>query len=246
MLSHLKKLDWLLIGAVLALCAIGLLELWSIDVGASASGQASNFFVKQGIFLLVGLAAMFVLAFIDAQFYRNSSSFLVFLYFFSLLLLAAVVLLDRKIRGTAGWFRFGEIGFAPVELAKFMVILVLAKYFSRRHIEVYRVRHIIASGIYAGLPILLVLLQPDLGSALVLAAIWLGMVLLSGMKQRHLFIVLLGGVVISLLAWSFVLKPYQKERVLTFLNPAKDPLGYSYNLIQSKIAIGSGGLWGKG
>lgn len=246
MWSHLRKFDWLLIGAVLGLCAISLLEFWSIDVGARAYGQTSNLFVKQGVFLLAGLIVMFFLAFFDAQIYRNYSLFLVTLYFFSLVLLAAVLLFDYKIRGMAGWFRFGDFNFAPVELAKFTIILILAKYFSRRHIEVYRVRHIIISGLYAGLSILLVLLQPDLGSALILAAIWLGMVLLSGMKHRHLVIVLLTGVIISILAWSFAFKPYQKERILTFLNPAKDPLGYSYNLIQSKIAIGSGGLWGKG
>lgn len=246
MLNHLKKLDWLLIGSVLALCAISLLELWSIDKGALAAGRASDFFIRQGVFLFVGLGAMLFLAFIDAQIYRNYSLFLVLLYFVALVLLAMVILLGNKIRGTAGWFRFGDIGFAPVELAKFMVILVLAKYFSHRHVEVYRVRHIIVSGLYAGVPILLVLLQPDLGSAIVLAAVWLGMVLLSGMKRRHLLWVVLAGVLVSALAWTFVFKNYQKERILTFLNPTKDPLGYSYNLIQSKIAIGSGGMFGKG
>lgn len=246
MWSRFKKLDWVLIGSVLALCAISLLELWSVDKGALAAGRASDFFVRQGIFLAIGLLAMLFLALVDAQIYRNYSLFLVLLYFLSLVLLVLLVIFGQKIRGTAGWFRFGEFGFAPVELAKFAVILILAKYFSGRHVEVYRVRHIIISGLYAGLPIALVLLQPDLGSAIVLAAVWLGVVLLSGMKQRHLAWVLLAGVIISLLAWSFVFKTYQKERILTFLNPAKDPLGYSYNLIQSKIAIGSGGFWGKG
>ena len=246
MLQHLKKFDWLLIGSVLSLCVISLLELWSIDAGAKIAGQATGYSIKQWIFLAVGLTVMFFLAFIDAQIYRNSSSFLIILYSVSLVLLVAVLLFSHKIRGTAGWFNFGDINFAQVELAKFAVILILAKYFSRRHIEVYRVRHIVASGLYAGLPILLVLLEPDLGSALILMAIWLGMVLLSGMKQRHLFIVLIAGVFVSVLAWSFIFKPYQKARILTFLNPTKDPLGYSYNLIQSKIAIGSGQFWGKG
>lgn len=246
MWNHLKKLDWLLIGAAVGLCVISLLELWSIDAGSQITGQVSNYLTRQSIFLVAGLAAMFFLAFIDARIYRNSSSFLMSLYFLSLVLLVLVLFLSREVRGMTGWFRFGDFGFAPVELAKFTVILVLAKYFSRRHVEVYRIRHIIASGLYAGLPIALVLLQPDLGSAIVLAAIWLGVVLLSGMKQRHLAIVMIAGVLVSILAWSFVFKTYQKERILTFLNPAKDPLGYSYNLIQSKIAIGSGGFWGKG
>lgn len=195
---------------------------------------------------MFGLAALFLLAFIDVQIYRNYSLFILALYFLAIVLLVAVLSLGQKIRGVTGWFRFGDLNFAPVELAKFAVILILAKYFSHRHVEVYRVRHIVVSGFYAGLPILLVLVQPDLGSALVLMIIWLGMVLLSGMKQRHLAVVLLVGVMVSVLAWSFVFKAYQKERILTFLNPNKDPLGYSYNLIQSKIAIGSGGLWGKG
>ncbi len=246
MWSHLKKLDWLLIGSVLALCAISLLELWSIDKGALAAGRASDFFIRQGIFLALGLASLLFLAFIDAQIFRNYSFFLVIFYFISLALLVLVVLLGNKIRGMAGWFRFGDVGFAPVELAKFAAVLILAKYFSGRHVEVYRIRHIIISGLYAGLPIALVLLQPDLGSSLVLVAVWLGVILLSGMKKKHLAWVALAGVLISLFAWTFVFKTYQKERILTFLNPAKDPLGYSYNLIQSKIAIGSGQFWGKG
>lgn len=246
MFSHLRKLDWLLISSALALVAMSLLELWSIDAGWQASGQASDYFLKQGLFLLVGLAAMFFLAFLDAQLYRNYSLFLVAIYFVALVLLVLVLFLSHSIRGMTGWFRFGEVGFAPVELAKISLILILAKYFSHRHVEVYRVRHIVVSGVYAGLLIALVLLQPDLGSAIVLMAIWLGMILLSGMKRRHLIVVLLIGAVGAALAWGFVFKDYQKERILTFLNPAKDPLGYSYNLIQSKIAIGSGELLGKG
>ena len=235
-----------MIGAALVLCAIGLLELWSIDAGLLASGHQSIYFLKQGVFLAIGLGALLFLAFFNAQTYRNYSFFLVTIYFVALVLLVLVLIIAQNVRGMTGWFRFGEFGFAPVELAKFALILVLAKYFSQRHVEVYRTRHIIASAFYAGVPIALVLLQPDLGSAIVLAAIWLGMILLSGMKQRHLIVVLLIGVVVAGLAWTFVFKTYQKERILTFLNPAKDPLGYSYNLIQSKIAIGSGGILGKG
>lgn len=160
--------------------------------------------------------------------------------------LAAVLFFGRSIRGTVGWFKIGEISFAPVEMAKLIIILILAKYFSARHAEVYRARHIIVSAVYAFLPAGLVLLQPDLGSALILGAVWLGIVLLSGMKKRHLLIVAATTILILSAAWFSVLKNYQKERILTVLNPTKDPLGYSYNLNQSKIAIGSGGFWGKG
>lgn len=256
MFSHFKKFDWILISAVLILCLVSILELWSIDAGnqtqsltpegAAVGGQASNFFIKQVLFIGVGLVAMFLFSFLDCRIFRNYPSWLIVLYLILLVVLAAVLFFGRRIHGTIGWFKISGLSFAPVELAKLIIILILAKYFSARHAEVYRARHIIASGIYAFLPTGLVLLQPDLGSALVLAAIWLGIVLLSGMKKRHLLIVVLAAILIFLTAWFSVLKNYQKERILTILNPAKDPLGYSYNLIQSKIAIGSGGLWGKG
>ena len=173
MLQHLKKFDWLLIGSVLSLCVISLLELWSIDAGAQIAGQATGYSIKQWIFLAVGLTVMFFLAFIDAQIYRNSSSFLIILYSISLVLLVAVLLFSHKIRGTAGWFNFGDINFAPVELAKFAVILILAKYFSRRHVEIRNIKHIFISGFYALVPFILVLLQPDFGSAMIIFFIWL-------------------------------------------------------------------------
>lgn len=240
----IKKSDWVLTVTVLVLCSIGLLELWGLSLNASK--ESGTFFIKQLIFVGVGIVAMLILGMADARIYKNNSLFLVTIYFISLAALIAVLILGSKIRGMTGWFRIGELGFAPVELAKIILILILAKYFSARHVEVYRARHIIISALYMAIPAVLVLRQPDLGSALILVSIWLGTVLLSGMKQRHLLIVLFLGFLVASLAWSFALKPYQKERMLTFLNPSKDPLGYSYNLIQSKIAVGSGGLWGKG
>ncbi|MBU1102711.1 rod shape-determining protein RodA [Patescibacteria group bacterium] len=238
----IKKLDWILIAAAMAMCAIGSLTLFGIDAG----GQAGSFFNKQILFVAIGAAVMFGLSFFDYRIFKNYTFIPVILYVILLILLVLVLILGKEIRGSVGWFRLGEINFEPVELAKIIIILVLAKYFSGRHVEVYRVRHIIASLVYVGLPLGLVLLQPDLGSSLILIAIWLGIVILSGIKPRHLMVVLLSGIIISSLAWAFALKPYQQERILSFLNPSKDPLGHSYNLIQSKIAIGSGGLWGKG
>lgn len=239
---YLKKLDWLLIISVLILCAISSLTLFSQDAGI----QTSNFFVKQILFIFLGLVVMIVLSFLDCRIFRNYSSVLIALYAILLALLGLVLVFGHKIRGTVGWFSFGEFNFEPVELAKIVVILILAKYFSGRHVEVYRMRHVIASGVYMALPLVLVLMQPDLGSAFILIAVWLGITVMSGMKFRHLLIVLIIGAIGASLAWGFAFKPYQKERILTFLNPAKDPLGYSYNLNQSKIAIGSGGFLGKG
>jgi len=239
---HLKKLDWILISSILLLCAIGSLVLFGIDAGEGTG----NFFPRQILFIAMGLTAMLGLSFFDFRILKNNSVILIILYAFAFISLVAVLIFGVKIRGTFAWFRFGSFNFEPVEFAKIVLILILAKYFSSRHVEMYRIRHIVISVFWAGIPLILVLLQPDLGSALILVSIWLGVVILSGIKPRHLFIVLVSGILLSLMSWFFVLKPYQHQRILTYLNVAKDPLGYSYNSIQSKIAIGSGGFWGKG
>ncbi len=239
---HLKKLDWGLVGAVLVLCAIGLLTLYSINYGK----PDIFFFEKQVFFVILGLALMFFLSFFDFTVFRIFPLFLVAIYLFGLALLVGVLVFGQPIRGTMSWFRIGNLGLEPVELVKVVVILILAKYFSMRHIEMYRARHIIASGFYVFLPAALILLQPDLGSAIILGAVWIGLVILAGIRLRHLVVVLIGVAILFSLAWFGALKPYQKERVLTFLNPQRDPFGSSYNLIQSKIAIGSGGIFGRG
>lgn len=239
--SALKKLDWGLIIPVFFLSCIGLLALYSL-------GYENSFFYfkKQLFFVFFGLLAMVGLSFFDYRIFRNYPSFLIALYVSSLFLLLLVLIFGQKIRGTAGWISFRGLNFAPVEMAKLTIILLLAKYFSLRHIEMYRIRHLVVSFVYVGLPIFLVLLQPDLGSAFILLMIWLGMIIIAGVKLRHLVVILLIAAVCFGMMWATFLKDYQKKRVLTFFNPQKDPLGQSYNLRQSIIAIGSGGLWGRG
>jgi len=127
-----------------------------------------------------------------------------------------------------------------------LVILILSKYFSRRHVDIAHVKHIFISGFYAALPAFLIFLQPDFGSAIVFGVIWLGMVMISGISKKHLLYILLILILIFAISWLLVLKPYQKTRILTFLNPASDPRGAGYNALQSMIATGSGQLWGKG
>jgi rod shape determining protein RodA len=151
-----------------------------------------------------------------------------------------------RIRGAISWFRVGPFNFEPVELVKLIMILILAQYFSLRHIELYRIRHIIVSGIYIAIPTALIFFQPDLGSAMVLVFLWLGIVLIAGIKLRHLIILFLIGIIIFGIAWLGLLKPYQKERLLSFINPYLDPLGSGYHRIQSVIAIGAGKLLGRG
>jgi rod shape determining protein RodA len=125
-------------------------------------------------------------------------------------------------------------------------VLILAKYFSRRHVEIRDIKHIFISGIYALIPIILVLLQPDFGSAMVLFLIWFGMVLVSGISKKHLFTVFMAGALLFGILWMFVFAPYQQARILNFLNPLSDSHGSGYNASQSTIAVGSGQLTGKG
>ena len=242
MLTRLKKFDWVLAGAVLVLCAVSLLVLYGIDQGT----KETNYFGRQISNLFIGLAVMFFLGFLDFRIFKNYSLILSFLYIALVAILVAVLFWGTKIRGTAGWFDLGFINFEPVELAKIVILLLLAKYFSGRHVEVYRPRHLVISALYVFIPIFLVLLQPDLGSVLILASIWLAIVLLSEIKKRHLLILLFGGVLVFAAAWLFFLAPYQKARILSVFDAARDPLGSSYNLIQSKIAVGSGNFWGRG
>ena len=115
-----------------------------------------------------------------------------------------------------------------------------------RHVEMYRFRHIVVSGLYVAVPATLVLFQPELGSLLVMVSIWLGIMLVAGIRARHLIVLTLLGVLLLSFAWIFALEDYQKGRVLTFFNPQRDPYGQGYNVTQSLIAVGSGGIFGQG
>lgn len=223
------------------LCGIGLLSLSS-----AAYGPDAKYFYKQLIFVIAGFVLMIGFAILDYRVFRNHPIFLLFLYIVSVLLLAAVLVFGKQVRGATSWFRFGPLNFEPVELAKLIIILILAEYFSLRHIELYRIRHIIISGLYMLVPVGLVFFQPDLGSAMVLVFLWLGVMIVAGIKLRQLLILFLIGAVIFAVAWFVILKPYQKDRVISFIDPYLDPLGSGYHRIQSVIAVGSGHIFGRG
>ena len=243
MFQILKKLDWILIGSIILLLIIGLL---SIASASQARTGGFTVFKKQLAFAIFGLFLTGLFCFIDYRFLRNYPAIILSLYAFSLLLLTALLFVGAKIRGSTSWFQFGILGFEPVEITKFILIALLAKYFSSRHIDFGLFRHIIISGFYVAIPLALILLQPDLGSAVLIIIIWIGIMLVSGIRVRHLLILFL---IFSLLcgtAWQFFLKDYQRARILTFFEPQRDPFGYGYNALQSIIAIGSGKFWGKG
>ncbi len=238
-LLHLAKLDWILLGAVILLFLFGLLTLYA------SPDERTNFY-KQATFGVLALIAIITVSFLDWRIFRDQPVILIGLYILGVALLGVVLLVGYQIRGVASWLSLGTIGIQPAEFIKVVAILVLAKYFSTRHIELYRLRHLLISGLYVLLPTVLIVLQPDLGSAVILVLIWLGLVLLSGIKARGIFIIALVGIIAAAFLWTVALEDYQKERITSFLNPGRDPLGSSYQTHQAIIALGSGGLMGKG
>jgi rod shape determining protein RodA len=233
-----SNIDWVLFFATLPLLGAGLVTMDSF-VGEN------YFFGKQIIWIVVSLTAFFGLSLFDFRFLKRTGV-LVTLFIVSVFLLLALLGLAQVVKGAKSWLDFGAFSFQPSDPIKILVILILAKYFSRRHVEIAHVRHIFVSGFYAFVPFVLVLLQPDFGSAIIIGAIWLGMVLVSGISKKHLLGVLLLGSVSFGGLWLFAFEDYQKQRIMTFLNPLSDIQGAGYNAYQSTIAVGSGQLLGKG
>ena len=239
---YLRKLDWVIIATSLLLVAFGLLSVYSSSLGR---GDFFNF-QKQLVFVGIGLVLMFLFSQLDYRIFKNDPYLILILYILSCLALAGLFFFASEIRGVKGWYKIGPISLDPIEFSKVILIILLAKYFSRYHIELYRISHIILSGAYVLLPGVLIFLQPDLGSVLILVILWLVILFISGIKMRSFFLLVLCGILVFVLGWSFLLKDYQKERVLSFIAPAADPLGASWSQNQAKIAIGSGGILGQG
>lgn len=235
-----KKLsiDWWLVGALVPILAAGLSTMYSF------TGD-NSFASHQFVWIMIAFAAMFGVSFLDVRFIRRTWVS-VALFVIAILLLAVLTVLGTISNGALSWFDFGVFSFQPADFSKIVLIIILAKYFSRRHIEIANVRHILISGGYAFSFFILVLLQPDLGSAITIALIWLGMIMVSGVSKKHLFAMIGIAVVAFILLWSLVFQEYQKDRIRTFIDPFANIHTTGYNAYQSTVAVGSGGLWGKG
>lgn len=233
-----RGMDWWLLGATIPILAAGLMTMFSF------TGN-NTFASHQLIWIGVAVALFFGVSFIDVRFLRSTwvsvAAFLV-----STVLLGSLFVFGTVTNGSRSWFDLGSFSLQPSDLAKLAIILILAKYFSRRHIEIANVRHILVSGIYAFVLFGLVLSSPDLGSAMIIFFIWLGMVMVSGISKKHLFAMLGIGLVVFGLLWSFGFKEYQKDRIRSFIDPLADIHGAGYNAYQSTVAVGSGQMWGKG
>src|SRR3989344_9049484 len=230
--------DWSLFVPAMLLSLAGLVTMNSF------SGE-NYFFSRQSIWLLVSVLIFFAATTIDWRFLRRTK-ILVPVFVITLVVLAILLSAGQVTRGAQSWFQFGAFTFQPSAPAKLVIILMLAKYLSRRHIEIKNLRHILVSGAYALLVCLLVFLQPDFGGALVILGIWAGMVLVSGISKKHLAFVAILGIAASAILWMFVFAPYQKARIVSFIHPLADVRGAGYNAYQSTIAIGSGEIFGKG
>lgn len=205
----------------------------------------SSFAYHQIIVIIFSFTAFFIISFLDARVLR-STYVSVTLFIITTGLLSALFLLGKVSHGAQSWFNFGLFSFQPSDFAKIVLIIILAKYFSRRHIEIANVRHILVSGFYAFVFFILVLVHPDLGSAMIIALIWLGMIMVSGVSKKHLLAMIVIALVSFALLWSFVFKEYQKDRIRNFIDPLHDIHGAGYNAYQSTIAVGSGMFLGKG
>ena len=232
-LAHVKKMDWWLMAIVVVIVVLSIASFHNIGT------RSSDLMQRQGVFLIIGLIVMIAVSFFDYRIFKNFASASIIPYLVVIVLLF-FALASKEIRGVSSWIIFKNFTLEPVEFAKLSVLILLAKYFSQKHVEIYQARHILVSAAYALTPAVLTFIQPDLGSVIVLVLIWLGMLLFAGIKRNHLLVILMVGAMISAIGWISILKPYQKGRLSSFINPYLDPRGSGYNLIRSRETFGSG------
>jgi rod shape determining protein RodA len=236
-----RDFDWWLLCLVLVLGVISVLEIYSTTVHT----RFASFESKQVFFIAAGMVCMFILAKID---YHRLIDLSPWMYGIFLVSLVAVRLVGHKALGARRWIALGPIQFQPSEWVKLVLILAMARYIANiggRNLtwkEIFRAFGMI------GVPMILVLIQPDLGTTLTYAPVLVAGLLLGGISLRQASILLVCGSVLAVGVWSSgkILKPYQKARLTSFINPQNDPKGAGYQVLQSEIAVGSGGIWGKG
>jgi rod shape determining protein RodA len=240
-LRELTQWDFLLIGLLLPILAFSLTALYSI--GLSREEGDLLFFRKQLVFITLGVAIMIIAGLSD---FRSLKSYSRLVFIASILLLIGVLFFGKTIRGTTGWFVFGPYQFQPIEMVKVLLIICLGSFFSDADRPLASTKNILRS-FFIFLPIfILTILQPDLGSALLLAFIWFSYLILLRLSWRQGGVFLVLTIVAAVLGWFFVLQDYQKDRIRSFLNPSIDTLGDSYAVTQSIVAIGSGRWAGSG
>jgi rod shape determining protein RodA len=236
-----RDFDWALLGLILLLCSLSVLEVHS----ATVHTKFASFGSKQILFIAAGLVGMFVLAKID---YHRLIDLSPWLYGIFVVSLVAVKVVGHKALGARRWIAVGPIQFQPSEWVKLVLILAVARYIANIGGRNLTWTEIFKAFGMVGVPMILVLIQPDLGTTLTYAPILVAGLFLGGINLRQSLILLTVGAVLVGGAWTSgkILKPYQKARLTSFINPGNDPHGAGYQVLQSEIAVGSGGVWGKG
>ncbi len=235
-----KKIDWWIIISLIPLLILSLSTMSSFIVDSS-----EGFFIRQLLWIGISFIVLFLSASFDLSFLKKSKNIMI-LYGLGISLLVFLMFFGLTSNGAKSWISFGIFTFQPADLMKLLLVLVLAKYLARRHIEIKSIKHIFITGFYFFIPFILIFLQPDFGSAIILFGIWFGMIMVSGISKKHLFILATLGLILFSVMWTFFLQDYQKNRIRTFIDPLSDIRGTGYNAYQSTIAVGSGQLLGKG
>ena len=237
-LVSLRDSDWILLGVLLILAVLGVVQIYSATVSTKFAGAHW----KQIYWILLGLGLLLAASYYD---YHRLLGFAPLLYILTLGLLAILPLVGTEVGGARRWIHVGGISFQVSEIAKLVIILLLARFFSESQVEEASLADLAKVALAVGIPMVLIMLQPDLGTALTMVPIALATLFVAGLKRRYFVALLLAGVLALPVAVHFM-RPYQKERIATFLNPDRDPRNAGYQVTQSKIAVGSGQFWGKG
>jgi len=233
-----RDYDWWLLAILASICALGVIEIYSATHGSSLAGMQN----KQLRWLVVGFVLMFALSRLDYHLILDQAPIL---YLIGIAALIAVLAFGHTRFGAQRWIPILGEFLQVSELVKLIIIIVMARFFAEVRTDELSLQDLIKAGLIIGLPLGLILKQPDLGTALVLVPLLVVGAFLAGLQWKHAAAIALIGLLMLPVAWR-VLKPYQKERVTSFLHPEEDAKGSGYQVLQSKIAVGSGGFWGKG
>ena len=234
-----RELDWFLLGCVVLIAAVGVAEIYSTT---HASPHFTGMHLRQLLWMGLGAAMLFLLARIDYHTWLDNAAWA---YLGALASLVAVLLFGKELFGARRWLEIAGLTFQVSEVTKLVIIIALARYLSEVRSERLNVADLAKVGLLLGVPMVLIAAQPDLGTALTLVPIGGMAVFLAGLRWKQAAVLVLAALLVLPAGW-FLLRPYQRERLVTFLNPGQNPKGPGYQVLQSKIAVGSGGFWGKG
>ena len=236
--TTLRDLDWILLGLALSIAIIGVVEIYSTTAHSALAAQ----YKRQIVWIVLGCVAALVLSQIDYHVILEQTPWL---YVICIVALVGLLVSGRPVAGTRRWLRIGGLTFQVSEMVKLVIIMLVAVYFADKRSKYVAWSDLVKVGALVGLPVVLVALEPDLGTALTFIPIAVAGVFLAGISARQALVLCLLGILALPVGWHF-LRPYQRERMMSFVRPTHDTQGSSYQVTQTKIAIGSGGFWGKG